>query len=216
MRRHGWQALVIVALSGLAHQALTREATPDGLSATLGIEQNVDNSVTVASGASETTYRSGHLDIDVLANVRDLAFGCGMAWAPGILGNGRLLLGGRFGWQPTVGRTRIQLLGEGGIHRFDSVGGDFFSSVSPAVVTLPYVGMQLGMTRSFAKRGHVEYGISLHVRQDLDQQTVVSSDINFLGGPTTVTTYKVGGTMLGATLAIGFRAERERASAVDE
>jgi len=207
MKRTAWQLLVVAGLCGLAHQALAREATPTGLSAALGLEQNFDGSVALASDASGTTSRTGHLDLDVLANVGDLAFGGGVAWAPGILGNGRLLLGGRLGWQPTWRRTRIQLLGEGGMHRFDTVGGDFFSSASPAVVTLPYVGMQVGMTRTFKERGHLEYGVSLHLRQDLDQQTVFNSDVNFLGGPPTVTTYRVGGTMLGATLAIGFRAQ---------
>jgi hypothetical protein len=208
MRRTPWQLLVVAGLSGFAHQLPAREETPTGLSAALGVEQNFDASVALASDASGTTSRSGHLDLDVLANVGDLAFGGGLAWAPGILGNGRLLLGGRLGWQPTWRNTRIQLLGEGGMHRFDAVGGDLFRSASPAVVTLPYVGAQVGITRTFVDRGHLEYGVSLHLRQDLDQQVVVSSDGGFLGSPPTVTNYRVGGTMLGATLAIGFRAQR--------
>jgi hypothetical protein len=199
--------LVVAGLWGLAHQSLARETTPTGLSVALGVEQNFDGSVALASDASGTTSRSGHLDLDLLANAGDLAFGGGLAWAPGILGNGRLLLSARLGWQPTWRRTRIQLLGEGGMHRFDTVGGDLFKSASPAVVTLPYVGAQIGMTRTFADRGRLEYGVSLHLRQDLDQQIVVSSDGGFLGSPPTVTIYRVGGTMLGATLAIGFRAQ---------
>jgi hypothetical protein len=215
VNRTASQLFVVVALSGLVHGALAREATPDGLSAALGVEQNFDSSVALESDVPGTTSRTGHLDIGLLGNVGDLAFGGGLAWAPGILGNGRLLLGGRLGWQPTVGRTRIQLLGEGGMHRFDTVGGDFFSSASPPVVTMPYVGVQMGMTRTFVERGRLEYGISIHVRQDLDRQTVVNSGSGLFGDPANVTTYRVGGTMLGATLTLGFRVDTARRRALD-
>jgi hypothetical protein len=216
MNRTTWQVLVVAGLSGLTHPSLAREPTRTGLSAALGVEQNFDGSVALASDVAGTTSRSGHLDLDVLANVGDLAFGSGLAWAPGILGNGRLLLGGRLGWQPTWRNTRIQLLAEGGMHRFDTVGGDFLSSASPPVVTLPYVGAQVGMTRTFVRRGHLEYGLSLHLRQDLDQQIVVNSEGGLLGGPPTVTNYRVGGTMLGATLAIGFRVETANPALAEE
>jgi hypothetical protein len=210
MNRTTWQLLVVAGLCALAHPSSAREATPNGLSAALGVEQNLDGSVALASDASGSTSRTGHLDLDLLANVRDLAFGGGLAWAPGILGNGRLLLGGRLGWQPSWQRMRFQLLGEAGMHRFDEVGGNLFGSTNPAVVTLPYLGAQVGMTCTFVDRGHLEYGISLHLRQDLGQETVVKSDTNFFGGPPTVTNYRVGGTMLGATIAIGYRTQFAR------
>ena len=205
-------ALAVVAAASLAlsGRAQSRELTPSGVSVDVGIEQNVDSSVTQADDGPGTASRSGHLDANLLANVGDLAFGAGIAFAPNVLGNGRLLVGGRAGWQPLFGRNRVHFLGEAGVDRFEDVGGNFFGSSTPSVFETPYAGADVGVTRSFG-RSPIEYGLSVHLRQDLEQQTVVHTQggIALLGSALepVVTQYTLGGTMVGVTLTIGLRAE---------
>ena len=154
--------------------------------------------------------RSGELGLGVLGNVGDFAFGGGLGWSPDILGDGRLLLGARAGWQPTFGTTRVQLLGEMGIHRYTHVEEGLFSVSTPDFVSTPYVGAQLGFTRELVKNGLFEYGVALFVRQDMNQQTIVHQEEGFLGGPTPPPTeLTVGGTMIGASFTLGFRVDSE-------
>jgi len=203
-------AAVAAAGAGPSRRALAQEITPSGLSVDVGVEQNLDGSV-MPAGEPGTPSRSGHLDANLLANVGNLAFGGGVAFAPNVFGDGRLLVGGRLGWQPLFGGNRIHFLGEAGLHRFEDVGGNFFGYTTPSVFNTPYVGADVGLSRSFG-RSPVEYGVSLHLRQDLDQQTAVHTEggIALLGSAPepTVTTYTLGGTMVGVTLTIGLRAER--------
>jgi hypothetical protein len=209
--------LFLLAVPTLSGRAQAREATQSGLSVAVGLEQTLDGSVANASDAEGAAHRAGHLDANALGNVGDFAFGAAVAWVPDIFGDGRLVVGGRGGWQPTVGGTRFQVLGDGGLHRFTAVGGSFFSTSTPNVVDTPYVGLEVGMTRTFVRGGHLEGGVSLFVRQDLETQTVLhqeSGGFGFFGGgdtpPPPPTELRVGGTMMGALLTLGFRVEKHR------
>lgn len=212
-------AALVAAGAGLSGRAQALERTPSGVSVDVGLEQNYDGSVTEAGDGAGAGYRSGHLDANALGNLGNFAFGAGFAFAPNILGDGRLLLGARAGWQPLVGASRIHFLGEAGWHRFEDVGGNLFAHSTPSVFDTPYLGADVGLTRSFG-RLPVEYGVSVHVRQDLGHQTVVNTDsgISLLGTAPepTVTEYNLGGTMVGVSLTIGFRAESHRPAAVLE
>jgi hypothetical protein len=71
------------------------------------------------------------------------------------------------------------------------------------------------MTRTFVRGGHLEGGLSLFVRQDLETQTVVHQEGSFLGGdPVPPTELRVGGTMVGALLTLGLRVERHPGSGI--
>lgn len=206
-------ALLLLAVPALGGRAQAREATASGLSVAVGLEQTLDGSVAYATDAEGAAHRGGHLDANALGNVGDFAFGAAVAWVPEILGDGRLLVGGRAGWQPTAGGTRFQLLGDAGLHRFTAVGGGLFATSTPHAVETPYLGVEFGMTRSFLRGGHLEGGLSLFVRQDLKTQTVLRQETGFGifgGGDTTPpppTELRVGGTMVGALLTLGFRVE---------
>jgi len=210
--------LMVLSLLQLAsaEHAQAHEATRTGVSIAAGLEQTADGSVTKADDSPGTTYRRGQLDASVLANVGDFAAGGAVAVGPEVFGDGRLVIGARAGWQPTFGTTRLQVLGDAGVHRFTKVGAGFFSSTTPDVISTPYVGVQVGMTRSFWRDGHLEYGIALLARHDLRTQTAVKQESNFdilgTGEPAPPpTVLNVGGTMVGLSLTIGFRIELPRA-----
>jgi len=204
-------ALLFTQLTVFGRAARAQETTPSGLSVGAGLESFLDGSVTDTAGGQSLHDETADLALGLLANVGDFAFGAAVGWTPDIFGDGRLLVGGRAGWQPTFGTTRAQLLVESGLHRFTNVGGGLFWSSTPDAVSTQYVGAQLGLTRSLARGGGFEYGLALFVRQDLDQQTVLRSGGNFLGGPAPPPTeLTVGGTMVGARLTLGFRLERAR------
>lgn len=206
----------VIQVASAGH-AWARETTRTGMSIAAGLEQVADASVTEADEPAATTMsRRGHLDASFLANVGDFAAGGVVAGSPGIFGDGRLIIGGRAGWQPTFGTTRLQILGDAGIHRFTDAGAGFFSSTTPDVISTPYVGLQVGMTRSFWRDGHLEYGIALLARHDLRTQSATKQggtlDIFGTGEPAPPpTVLNVGGTMVGVSLTIGFRFELPRA-----
>jgi hypothetical protein len=201
-------ALLLVQLATLATAAEAREVTPSGVSVGVGLDAFHDGTVTDPSGRS-LNDRSGELGLGVLANFGDFALGGGLGWTPDIFGDGRLLVGARAGWQPTFGTTRVQLLGELGVHRFTHVAeGLFGGTSSPDFVSTPYVGARLGMTREFVPGSLVEYGVALFVRQDMNQQTVQHTDDDLFGyAPPTTTELTVGGTMVGVSLTLGFRVD---------
>jgi hypothetical protein len=211
----------LVALAGLGNSAQAFEATNSGVSVNAGVESFIDASVTTPSG-DPVHQTGGHLGASILGNLGDVALGAVVAGRPEIFGDGRLMFGGRAGWQPTFGTTRVQVLGDVGIHRFTNVDAGFFSSSTPTLVTSPYLGFQVGMTRSFTRGGHLEYGLALVGRYDLRQQTVVHQESGGFSLPiahatTTSTTpppneLRVGGTMIGVSLTIGFRFEKARRS----
>jgi len=207
MKRIGISAVfAFVQLAALGGGA-ARAATASGVSVGVGLDAFRDGTVTDASGQSVRDQR-GQFDLGLLGNVGDFAFGGGLGWSPDVLGDGRLLLGARAGWQPTFGTTRVQLLGEMGIHRYTHVEEGLFSVSTPDFVSTPYLGAQVGFTREFVKNGLFEYGVALFVRQDMNQQTIVHQEEGFLGSPTPPPTeLTVGGTMIGASLTLGFRVD---------
>jgi len=208
-----------MALMAFSHRAHAYEATASGVSVGAGVETFIDATVTKTDG-DPFRDSGGHVGASALANWGDLAVGATVAGRPDVLGDGRLLLGGRLGWQPTFGTTRVQVLGEGGIHRFTNVGGDLFATTTPDTITTPYVGFQVGMTRSFFRGGHLEYGLGLLVRHDLRQQAATrSANGGFTFGiasegesapAAAPTELRVGGTMVGVALTLGFRFEKRR------
>lgn len=210
-------AAAVIAATGLGHRAQAQELNPSGLSVDVGFEQNLDGTVTQAGDDPGTTSRSGYVDGGVLANVGNFAFGVGAGFAPNVFGNGRLLLGARAGWQPLYDGNRLHFLAEGGLDRFEDIGGTFFGSSTPSSFNTPYVGIDVGLSRNL---GHspLEYGVSLHVRQDLDHQTMIHTEngLSLYGAapPPTVTAYSLGGTMIGLSLTIGFRAQAHHPAVV--
>lgn len=214
----GMGLLALVARSGRADAF---EATRSGVSVSAGVERFIDATVTTPSG-DPVQQLGGHLGASILGNVGDLALGAVLAGRPDIFGDGRLMIGGRGGWQPTFGTTRVQLLGDVGLHRFTNVGADFFSSTTPNQVTTPYLGFQVGMSQTFTRGGHLEYGLALVGRHDLRQQTVVHRDgsgfelplahATTASAPPAETQLRVGGTMIGVSLTVGLRFERARRS----
>jgi hypothetical protein len=207
MKRIGISAaFAIIQLAALGGSE-AGAATASGVSVGVGFDAFRDGTVSDASGEN-VREQTGELGLGVLGNFGDFAFGGGLGWSPDILGDGRLLLGARGGWQPTFGTTRMQLLGEVGIHRYTHVAEGLFSVSTPDFVSTPYVGAQLGFTRELVKNGLFEYGVALFVRQDLNQKTIVHHEGGFLGSsaspPTELT---VGGTMIGASLTLGLRVD---------
>jgi hypothetical protein len=208
MKRIGLSAAFVFILSVAFGGAGARAATPSGLSVGVGLDLFHDGTVTDTSSGESVHDRSGELGLGLLANFGDFAVGGGLGWTPDIFGDGRLLVGARAGWQPTFGTTRVQLLGELGIHRYTHVDEGWFSVSTPEDFSTPYVGAQLGMTREFVKGSLVEYGVALFVRQDVNQQPIVHQDENFLGGPMPApTNLTVGGTMIGLSATLGFRVD---------
>lgn len=211
--------LGLIAFGTLSGPAQAFEATNSGVSVSAGLERFFDATVTTPSG-DPVEQMGGHLGASVLGNLGDVALGAVVAGRPSIFGDGRLMFGGRAGWQPTFGKTRVQLLGDLGLHRFTDVGADFFSSTTPNRVTTPYVGFQVGMSQGLTRGGHLEYGLSLVGRYDLRQQTVVHHEsggfalpiahATTTSAPPPDTELRVGGTMIGVSLTVGLRFEKAR------
>ena len=201
-------AFLFIQLVASGQGARASAATPSGLSIGVGLDLFHDGTIADLSG--QNVHAGGALfGLGVLANFGDFAVGGGVGVAPDVLGDGRLLLGARAGYQPTIGTTRVHLLGELGVHRYTHVDEGLFSVSTPDFFSTPYVGAQLGITRAFVQNGLLEYGLELFLRQDLDQQPFVHQEENFLGGPNPPPTdLIVGGTMIGASVTVGFRVDR--------
>ncbi|HEY4393864.1 MAG TPA: hypothetical protein VGP64_07375 [Polyangia bacterium] len=202
-----------LGLAAPERAARADDGTPSGVSVGAGFDVFHDGTITDAYGDS-IHGRAAELGLDVLANVGDLAVGGVVAGSPDILGDGRLLVGGRLGIQPTFGTTRVQVLAELGIHRYTHLDEGLFSTSTPDFFSTPYIGAQVGITRELVKDGMFEYGVAFMVRQDIGRQTFVHMDGSFLGGeappPTTLT---VGGTMIGASFTLGVRLDRANVAA---
>lgn len=211
----------LIALGAFSGPVQAFEATNSGVSVSAGLERFFDATVTTPSG-DPVQQMGGHLGASVLGNLGDVALGAVVVGRPNILGDGRLMFGGRAGWQPTFGKTRVQLLGDVGLHRFTDVGADLFSATTPNRVTTPYVGFQVGMSQGLTRGGHLEYGLSLVGRYDLRQQTVVHhqgegfvlpiAHATTTSSTPTDTELRVGGTMIGVSLTVGLRFEKARRS----
>jgi hypothetical protein len=101
------------------------------------------------------------------------------------------------------GRTRLQLLGEGGNHRFSDVGGTVSARQLGGDTWLPFAGVRLSAARTFPAHGLLEVGLSLFARHDIGQKTVTS--VGGFVGEETRTDYRVGGDMAGLALQVGLR-----------
>jgi hypothetical protein len=145
-----------------------------------------------------------------LFNVDELVFGGVVDGMPGILGNGRLSMGGVFGWQPQSGNDRYQLLGEMGEERFTDVGGSLLTTPSVDGTTLGYVGARLGLTHTLTADSHFELGVWAFVRKDIGEATVSNTSSGLGGGEDTITQYRLGGYSGGVALRVGLRFDQKR------
>jgi hypothetical protein len=167
-----------------------------------------DRSVTdMQTGQPHQPSRSA-VGVATLLNLDQLAFGAVVDGMPGIFGDGRVSMGGVFGWQPRSGRDRYQVLGEVGEERFSDTGGTFLSSPG-GETTLGYVGARLGVTHTFGVEGPFELGVWAFVRKDIGEAIVTNVNGN-LGGEETVTRYHLGGYSGGISLRVGLRFDQKR------
>lgn len=169
-----------------------------------------DRSVTdMQSGKPYQPSRSA-VGLATLVNWDELVFGGVVDGMPGILGDGRLSMGGVFGWQPRSGDERFQVLGEIGEERFSDTGGNLLSTPSVDETTLGYVGARLGVTHTFGSDGPFEMGVWAFVRKDIGEAMVTNTSGNFLGGEDTTTQYRVGGYSGGVSLRVGLRFDQKK------
>jgi len=155
----------------------------------------------------------GAIGLATVLTFDTLALGAIVDGMPGIMGDGRVSLGGLAGWQPRIGSHRYQLLGELGAERFSDVGGTLLSSPSARETWLDYAGVRLGVTETFGGDGPFELGAWVFVRKDLGQADVGSTSGNFLTGEETTTSYRLGGYSGGVALRVGVRFDQKRPSA---
>ncbi|HXU04788.1 MAG TPA: hypothetical protein VN903_27685 [Polyangia bacterium] len=139
-----------------------------------------------------------------LGNIEQVAIGGAVDASPGTAGEGRLSLSALLGWQPQIGATRYQLLGEAGGHRFTNVGGRSFTRQEGPETWLPFAGVRLGAARTYPAHSVGEVGVWMFGRYDLRQTTVT----NVSGAMSdTRTDYRVGGYMVGLAVQVGLRFE---------
>jgi hypothetical protein len=205
-------ALATCAIVALGPGARADEVSGLGVSLDGYIAPVFDSSVTVMNGPQPQHRQRGLIGFATLANFGSFAAGGVVDGFPGILGNGRLTVGGVAGWQPAFGRHRYQVLGELGAERFTDVGGTLFHSPGTHETWLDYVGARLGTSETFGSGGHFQLGAWLFVRKDLGD-AVVSSTGDFVGGDSTPTQYRLGGYTAGAALRIGLRLDQKRSTA---
>jgi len=171
-----------------------------------------DHSVTYQDGGEPERGSRGKFGLATLLNLDDLAFGGVVDGFPGILGEGRLTVGGVVGWQPHFGSHRYQLLGEMGQERFTDVGGSLLSTTSPHETWLDYVGARLGVTEVLSSDGHFLLGAWLFVRKDLGETYVTNTPSSLGLGDSPSTGYVVGGYSAGVAFRIGLRFDQKRAT----
>jgi hypothetical protein len=155
----------------------------------------------------------GAIGLATVLNFDDLALGAVVDGMPGVMGDGRVSLGGLAGWQPRIGSHRYQVLGELGAERFSDVGGTFLSTPSARETWLDYAGLRLGVSETFGWDGPFELGAWVFVRKDLGQADVSSTSGNFFTGEETTASYRLGGYSGGVALRVGVRFDQKRPSA---
>jgi hypothetical protein len=200
--------VAVLAFAWLAPGAHAEEAPDFGVSVDGYVAPVWDDSVTNLTPGQSADKSRGLIGLATLANAGTWAAGGVIDGFPGILGNGRLTVGGMAGWQPQVGTHRFQVLGELGAERFSDVGGNLFASPSTHETWLQYVGARLGTSETLGASRHFELGAWFFVRKDLNDATVSSTSDNFLGGDSTTTQIHLGGYSAGAALRVGLRFDR--------
>jgi hypothetical protein len=110
-------------------------------------------------------------------------------------------LGGLLGVKLPLGPVRLDLMGEGGGHRFGELGTENTSNKDQ---WLAYVGLRPGIAFKFAdpdKAGLI-LGLWGFARWDLNSKRIPVTAGN--AGDVTPSSLKLGGTQIGATVRLGF------------
>jgi hypothetical protein len=209
---HLGSALALTAAMLASSAARAAEGPALGLSVDGYLAPTWDHSVTYQDSGEPERGARGKFGVATLLNLDALAFGGVVDGSPGIIGEGRLTVGGVVGWQPHFGSHRYQLLGEMGQERFTDVGASFLSTTSPHETWLDYVGARLGVTEVLSSDGHFLLGAWLFVRKDLGETTVTTAPASLGLGDSPSTVYVVGGYSAGVAFRIGLRFDQKRAT----
>jgi hypothetical protein len=110
-------------------------------------------------------------------------------------------------------RTRLEVIGEGGVRLYGQVGSSFSVNTQGPTPALPFVGGRVGVSYRFGRSG-TSMGLWLTARTDLQRQTVVMSlkddflcdEDCSLGNAT----YVVGGSSFGLLGTVRFEMMRHR------
>ncbi|HXU01686.1 MAG TPA: hypothetical protein VN903_11880 [Polyangia bacterium] len=203
-------AVALTAATLAAGGAQAADGPALGISVDGYLAPTWDHSVQVQeTGEPERGSRS-KLGVATLVNIDELALGGVVDGAPGIVGEGRLTVGGLVGWQPRVGTHRYQLLGEVGQERFSDVGGSMLSTPSVHETWLDYVGARVGVSETLSRDGHFVLGAWFFVRKDLGETTVSNTGTGPGVADSTTTSYVVGGYTAGVAFRIGLRFDQEK------
>jgi len=197
--------LVVVGLLAVAAPARAREPADRGISMSAWAGAAVDRSVAAVGSGRSLHDGAPLIGVTALGNIRSVALGGALDTTPGINGDGRLSMAVLLGFQPEIDRTRLQVLGEAGRHRFSDVGGNMMAHQLGPETWLPYLGVRVGVARTVPARGLFEVGAWLFGRHDIGDATVTNVG-SFLGEETR-TDYRVGGWMCGLALQVGLRLE---------
>jgi hypothetical protein len=195
--------LGVVVLIGAAGSAAASERADRGISMTAWAGAALDRSVAAAETGQSIRDAAAVVGATTVGNIEWLAMGGSVDATPRGLGNGRLSLSLLLGYQAQIGRMRLQLLGEGGNHRFTDVGGTESARQLGGDTWLPFAGVRLSAARTVPAHGLLEVGFSLFARYDIGQKTVTS--VGGFVGEETRTDYRVGGYMAGLALQVGLR-----------
>ena len=203
-------AAALTAVTLLASPARAQNGPAFGIGVDGYLAPTWDHSVTYQDNGEPERGSRGKLGVAALINLDQLAIGGVVDGFPGILGEGRLTVGGVVGWQPYFGSHRYQLLGEMGQERFTDVGGTLLSTASPHETWLDYVGARVGVSETLGRDGHFVLGAWLFVRKDLGEATVTNQEASLGLGEGTTTGYVVGGYTAGVAFRIGLRFDQKR------
>jgi hypothetical protein len=193
--------------------ARAAEDAPFGFSVDAYAAPTWDRSIINQQTREPRAASRGAIGLATVLNFDALALGAVVDGMPGIMGDGRVSLGGLAGWQPRIGSHRYQVLGELGAERFSEVGGTLLSAPSARETWLDYAGFRLGVSETFGGDGPFELGAWVFVRKDLGQADVSGTSGNFFTGEETTTSYRLGGYSGGVALRVGVRFDQKRSSA---
>jgi hypothetical protein len=208
----GTCAVTAVTVLATAASARADEPSRFGLSVDAYAAPVYDRSVINQQTHQPVDGSRETVGLATVLNFDTLALGGVVDGMPGILGNGRLAVGGIAGWQPRLGSHRYQLMGELGAERFGDVGGSLLGTPGARDTWLDYVGARLGTSETFGS-GPFELGAWLFVRKDLGEANVSGPSGNLPGGPDSTTDYRLGGYTAGVALRLGVRFDQKRAPA---
>jgi hypothetical protein len=195
--------LGVAVLIGTAGSAGASERADRGISMSAWVGAALDRSVAAARTGQAVHDAAAVVGATTVGNIEWLAMGGSVDATPGTLGNGRLSLSLLLGYQAQIAQTRLQLLAEGGNHRFSDVGGIVSAPQLGGDTWLPFAGVRVSAARTVPAHGLLEVGLSLFARHDIGQKTVTS--VGGVMGEETRTDYRVGGYMAGLALQVGLR-----------